>query len=157
MPLLIKLWLLPFLKCFMFLKEIATLPFNLKAPYFQNLTSLPMNRDWLFVIVFVLFLLTISFLVFRRNAAYNKSFVKDFSETEFSKTEYQKYFLSLSIIIPFVEIVLNVFELRNKPMVISNLVFGAVFMGIYFLSKKSSFLFNLLPQLFILFYLTERK
>ena len=153
MPLLIKLWLLPFLKCFMFLKEIATFPFNLKAPYFQNLTSLPMNRDWLFVIVFVLFLLTISFLVFRRNAAYNKSFVKDFSETEFSKTEYQKYFLSLSIIIPFVEIVLNVFELRNKPMVISNLVFGAVFLGIYFLSKKSSFLFNLLPRLFIFFYL----
>ena len=153
MPLLIKLWFLPFLNYTTLQTDLATISFAFKVPYFQNLTTPSLSRDWLFVIVFVLFLLTISFLVFKRNAAYNKTFVKDFSETEFSKIEYQKYFLSLSIIIPFIEIVLFVFELRNKPMVISNLVFGAVFMGIYFLSKKSSFLFNLLPQLFIFFYL----
>jgi PAS domain S-box-containing protein len=93
-------------------------------------------------------------MVFKRNAAYPKSFVKDFSETEFSKTEYQKYFLALSIILPFIEILLTAFDLRNQPMVKSNLIFGAVFLGIYFLSKKNSLLFNYLPQLFIFFYLT---
>ncbi|MBC8882707.1 hypothetical protein H9X57_02810 [Flavobacterium piscinae] len=153
MPHIIKLWILPFLNLFKVVKEIASSKFNLKVPYFLNLSSTSISKDWLFVIVFVLFLFTISYLVFRRNLAYNKNFVRDFSETEFSKSEYQKYFLSLSIIIPFVEIVLNVFELRNKPMVFSNLVFGVIFLGIYFLSKISSVLFNLLPRLFIFFYL----
>lgn len=153
MPHLIKLWFLPFLNYIILQSDKATIHFAYKVPYFQKLNSASFNRDWLFVVVFVLFLLTISFLVFKRNASYNKSFVKEFSETEFSKTEYQKYFLALSIIIPFIEIVLNVFELRNKPLVISNLFFGALFLGIYFLSKKSNFLFNSLPRIFIFFYL----
>lgn len=153
MPQLIKLWFLPFLNYILFLIDSATFRFTIKVPYFQNFTSPSLNRDWFFVIVFVLFLLTISYLVFRRNAAYNKSFVKDFSETEFSKIEYQKYFLALSIIIPFIEILLSTFNLRNQPMVKSNFVFGLIFLGIYFLSKKSSLLLNYLPQIFIFFYL----
>lgn len=153
MPQLIKLWLLPFLNYILFLIDSATFRFSTKVPYFQNLTSPSLNRDWLFVIVFVLFLLTISYLVFRRNAAYNKSFIKDFSETEFSKIEYQKYFLALSIIIPLIEILLSTFNLRNQPMVKSNFIFGLIFLCIYFLSKKSNLLFNYLQQIFIFFYL----
>lgn len=154
MPKLIKLWFLPFLNYIIFSNNLATTHFALKVPYFQNLSSYYFTRDLLFVIVFLLFLFTISYLVFKRNSVYTTSFVKDFSETEFSKTEYQKYFLALSIIIPFIELVLTAFDLRNQPMVKSNLIFGAVFLLIYFLSKKSALLFNYLPQLFIFFYLT---
>ncbi len=153
MPQQIKFWFIPILSYFFITINPASKNFSLKIPYFQNITSSSLNRDWLFVIVFVLFLFTVSYLVFRRNAGYNKTFVKDFSETEFSKTEYQKYFLALSIIIPFVEIVLTVFELRQQPIIKSNFVFAFTFLCIYFLSKKSQFVFNLLPQAFIFFFI----
>ncbi|RAR49040.1 PAS domain S-box protein [Flavobacterium lacus] len=143
-----------FNKCYC-LNDLIPSHFSIQPTYFQNLSFFSNStRDWLFVIIFVLLLLTITYQLFRRNAVYNNSFVKDFSEIEFSKVEYQKYFLALSIIIPLIEIVLSVFDLRNQPMVKSNLIFGAIFLGIYFLSKKSSLLFNFLPELFIFFYLT---
>src|SRR5690606_2239168 len=94
-----------------------------------------------------------AYVVFIRQVNNSNYFVKNFSETNFSKVEYQKYFLALSIIIPIIEIVLTVFDLRNQPTVQSNYIFGALFLLIYFLSKKINFVFNLLPTIFIFCYL----
>lgn len=154
MPHLIDFWFAFYFKIKYFLNIIIVKQLDTNGSYFHQLSFSVLSKDWLFVIIFVFLLISITYLVFRRNAAYNNTFVKDFSEAEFTKVEYQKYFLALSIIIPLIEIVLTVFELRHQPLVKSNLIFGVVFLIIYFLSKKSNFIFNYLPQIFIFFYLT---
>ncbi len=110
-------------------------------------------RDWLFVIVFVSFLVTLTYSIFQRQTHYNKSFVKDFSETDFSKEEYQKYFFFLAILIPSIELVLYIFNIRNQPLLVHNFFYGLLFLGIYILSKKNVLVFNYLHRIFMFCYL----
>jgi hypothetical protein len=52
--------------------------------------------------------------------------------------EYQHYLLLLGGLLPLVEIIFEVFKVREKSLLLFNSLLGLLFLALYFISKKST-------------------
>ena len=73
---------------------------------------------------------------------------------ESDKREYQLYLLFLGLIIPFLEIVFELFHVRPKSLLIINFSIGCFFLLLFLISEKSKYLYNRIKTIYIfLFYI----
>jgi len=68
------------------------------------------------------------------------------------KKEYQLYLLFLGLIIPFLEIVFELFHVRPKSLLIYNFSIGCFFLLLFLISEKSKYLYNRINTIFIFFF-----
>lgn len=73
---------------------------------------------------------------------------------ESDKREYQLYLLFLGLIIPFLEILFELFHVRPKSLLINNFSIGCFFLLLFLISEKSKYLYDRIKTIYIfLFYL----
>lgn len=70
-----------------------------------------------------------------------------------NKNEYQLYLLFLGFVVPFIEIIFEIYKVRPKSLLIQNLYVGAFILVLFLISKRSTFLFDRMQALFILLFL----
>ncbi len=68
------------------------------------------------------------------------------------KKEYQLYLLFLGLLIPFLEIIFEFFQVRPKSLLINNFSIGCFFLLIFLISEKSKYLYNRIQNIFILLF-----
>lgn len=83
----------------------------------------------------------------------NNQFVKDYLEVEKNVEETRLYFLILGCLFPFTEIFIHLFRIRLESELISNILVGATFIAVYFLSKKNKFIQSRINLIFNLLFL----
>ncbi|WP_348822488.1 PAS domain S-box protein [Flavobacterium aestuarii] len=72
---------------------------------------------------------------------------------ESDKREYQLYLLYLGLVLPFIEILFELFKVRPKSLLIYNFIIAFIFLLTFLTSEKSKYLYNRLPAVFtFLFY-----
>jgi hypothetical protein len=87
-----------------------------------------------------------------KSILYNK-YIENYSTEASRSEEYQLYLLFLGIIIPIFEITFEIFKVRQKSLLIVNCGLGAFFLVVYFMSKKSSYIFRNLQLIFKVLFL----
>ncbi|MBW4360975.1 PAS domain S-box protein [Flavobacterium taihuense] len=79
--------------------------------------------------------------------------VDNLSTEESDKREYQLYLLFLGLVIPFLEILFELFHVRPKSLLINNFSIGCFFLLLFLISEKSKYLYNRIKTIYIfLFY-----
>lgn len=110
----------------------------------------------LFILVFLLFLVFFSYSTFISQKNKSIKFKRYFSEENYSHSEYQRYFLFFAVVIPSIEVIIYILDVRPKPMVY-NFLFGLVFILVFILSvilEATKKYLHRLFQLIFLAYLT---
>ena len=106
------------------------------------------------ILIILAFLLIFKFL--KLKSELNGKYVEHQSKSDSRNKENQFYFLFLGIIIPILEIIFAVFDVRSKSLLIQNFSLGLFLLAIYFFSKKSIIVFQniqlIFKVLFILFF-----
>jgi PAS domain S-box-containing protein len=122
--------------------------FNFSHPTFLILNYRPTFLVALLIILFIAILFS--------NGKVN-SILKNqenLSTKESEKREYQLYILFLGLIIPFLEIVFELFHVRPKSLLINNLTIGFFFLLLFLTSEKSKFVYNRIRSIYMfLFYI----
>jgi len=106
------------------------------------------------ILIILAFLLIFKFL--KLKSELNGKYAEHQSKSDSRNKENQFYFLFLGIIIPILEIIFAVFDVRSKSLLIQNFSLGLFLLAIYFFSKKSIIVFQniqlIFKVLFILFF-----
>jgi PAS domain S-box-containing protein len=113
------------------------------------------NVYLIWVIVPLLFLLFV-FLVFnffKINHKFYSQQKESYTEIESLDKEYQLYLLFLGILIPILEIIFEIYSIRPKSLLIVNCLIGFSQIAIYFLSKRSHFVYRNIQFIFITFFI----
>ena len=103
-------------------------------------------------ILVVLFLLMIYSFTKIRKILYSKSLEKNYKE-DLRNKEYQIYHLFLGIVLPILEINLEIFRVRPKSLLTVNVGIGIALLLLYLASLKSVFIFKNIKNIFITIYL----
>ena len=103
------------------------------------------------IIILMIFLLTYNFSKIK-TLLYSKSIEKNYKENLRNK-EYQIYLLFLGIILPILEINLEIFRVRPKSLLLVNVGIGLGLVILYFTSIKSVFIFRNIKNIFITIFL----
>ena len=109
----------------------------------------------LFIVTSVLLLL-VSFLLinkFLKIRSANNQFIEDPTKGKSKNVETQLYLLFIGIILPLIEIIIEIFKARPKSLLIQNCSIGAVFLLAYFISKKSVYVFRNINRIFMVIFL----
>ena len=108
---------------------------------------------WAIILLLViLFSLLINSFTKIRKILYSKSLEKNYKENLRNK-EYQIYLLFLGIVLPILEINLEIFRVRPKSLFATNVGIGIALLLIYLASLKSGFIFRNIKNIFITIYL----
>lgn len=102
-------------------------------------------------ILFLIFLLVYKFLKIR--TSFTNKHLGNQSKGNSKNKEYQLYFLFIGILLPIIEIIIEIFDARSKSLLIQNCSLGALFLFAYFISKKSVFAFRNIHQIFMVIFL----
>lgn len=98
------------------------------------------------------FLIVLSFFLIYKflkiKSALQNKYAESYSKVDSKKKETQFYFLFLGSIIPFLEFVFVLFNVRSKSLLIQNFSLGAFLLAVYFISKKSSWVFENIRTIF---------
>lgn len=104
-------------------------------------------------LIFLAFILIYKILEIK-SSLHNKT-LENLTKENSKNKEIQIYLLYLGIIVPIVEITLEIFKVRSKSLLITNCILGAFFLILYFISRKSAIVFQNLQHLFkIIFIVT---
>jgi len=101
-------------------------------------------------LIFLIFLLIYKFLKIR--STFDTKYIENYIKGDSKNEEYQLYFLFIGIIVPILEIIFEIFSVRSKSLLILNCSLGAFFLMMYLISKKSSFVFRNLRQIFMVIF-----
>lgn len=102
-------------------------------------------------LIILTFLLIYKFLKIK--STLNNKYVESYSKLDSKNKETQFYFLFLGIIVPLLEIIFVLLDVRSKNLLIQNVSLGFILLAIYFISKKSSLIFQNLQQIFKVLFL----
>lgn len=124
-----------------FINEVCLLASAVPISFIEKLA---MNNNWFRIInPFILLLL---FLIIFKFSKITRLLYPDFitrNSTKDSKNEeYQLYFLFIGIIIPFLEISFELFQIRDSSLLITNCSIGGFFLFLYFSSKKNDYIYR---------------
>ena len=133
----------------LFCSILLSLNFNFSFPSLVSiLTPLSLESTHLIYTPRTLFLLALLFIllavILYSNSRINSILKnKDNLPTEESdKREYQLYMLFLGLVLPLIEILFELFQIRPKSLLINNFSIGCFFLLLFLLSEKSKFLSN---------------
>jgi PAS domain S-box-containing protein len=121
-----------------------TYSFEIETPFYYK---------WWFILSILGFLTAFFLVIFNKTSSYNKDFVKNYSDSQTSTEQYRLYLLFLGIIIPILEIITELFKIRNHSELYLNLGTGLVLIFLYFSSKKIKFIKKNLQPLFLFIFL----
>lgn len=108
------------------------------------------NFLWIVTPVLLFFLV---YKIFKLKTILSSSFIKNYNEEDNKNIAYQRYLLYLGILIPVIEILFEIFKVRPKSLLVSNFALGSFLLIVHFSSKKSSFVFRNLREIFIAIYI----
>ena len=77
----------------------------------------------------------------------------DYTKIDSLDKEYQLYLLYLGIIIPSVEIIFEIFKVRTKSLLLTNIFIGLFFIALYFVTKKSERMLRNIQPFFVTIYI----
>jgi PAS domain S-box-containing protein len=97
-------------------------------------------------LIILAFLLIYKFLKIK--SALNNQYLSDYSKADTKNKETQFYFLFLGIIIPLLESIFVLFNVRSKSLLVQNFSLGVFLLAIYFISKKASMVFQNMQSIF---------
>lgn len=121
-----------------------------------SLIKILINSTLNFWAIILLLVILFSLLIYSftkiRKILYSKSLEKNHKENLRNK-EYQIYLLFLGIVLPILEINLEIFRVRPKSLLATNVGIGIALLLIYLASLKSGFIFRNIKNIFITVYL----
>lgn len=97
-------------------------------------------------LILLTFLLVYKFLKIK--STLGDKYVESYSKLDSKNKENQFYFLFLGLIIPLLELIFVFFNVRSKSLLIQNFSLGAILLLVYFISRKSSFVFQNIQSIF---------
>lgn len=97
-------------------------------------------------LILLTFLLVYKFLKIKSKI--NNQYIENRFKEDSKNKENQFYFLILSITIPLLELFFSFFNVRSKSLLIQNLSIGVFLLAVYFISKKSSLVFQNIQSIF---------
>lgn len=124
------------------ISPISSYSFKIEKPFYLS---------WWFILGGIAIIYMIISLIFSRTAKYNKDFVKNYAEADSSNEQFGLYFLFLGILIPLIDFIIEITNVREVESLQFNILVGIVLIGVYFLSKKIKVIQNNLRYLFALF------
>lgn len=113
----------------------------------------PFYLKWWFIVTVLAFMTVFFLIIFNRASHYNKEFVKNYSDIQSTTEQYRLFLLFLGIIIPILEIIVELFKIRSDSELYMNLSFGLALILLYFLSDMVGFFKKHLPAIFISIFL----
>ena len=117
----------------------------------QNLFILLIHRDTFLFIMF--FLLAVAVFYFNTKINSTLKRIDNLPNKESEKREYQLYLLYLGLILPLIEIVLELFKVRPQSLLVYNFTIGFVFLLIFLISEKSKYVYDRLQTIFTFLFL----
>jgi len=136
------------------INSLWSLNFNKLVLLFSDISNILTIFEGLFIIFFVAFLAVFTTRIYSNQKKNTNKYIKYFSEKNYSYIEYQRYFLFFAIVIPAIEIILHIFDIRENPHY-HNFLFGIVFMVIFYLSLKfkivKKYLYRIFQSIFIIY------
>ena len=123
---------------------------NLFENHYFLIDKFVVNNN-LFEIVMPIFIISAFLLVYKFlkiKSSLNDKYVETQSKIGSRNIETQFYFLFLGIIIPILEIFFTYFEIRSKSLLAQNFSVGMFFLAMYFVSKKSVWVFQNIQLIF---------
>lgn len=110
------------------------------------------NRNSILVALLLIIALAIAYSNHKINSILKN--IDNFTLKESDKREYQFYLLYLGLVLPFIEILFELFNVRPKSLLIYNFIVAFIFLLTFIISEKSKFLYNRLQAVFtFLFYI----
>ncbi|PRZ21697.1 PAS domain S-box protein [Flavobacterium granuli] len=97
-------------------------------------------------VYFFIFILVLKF--YKIKYTINNQFVENHLDEKSKNKEYQLYFLLIGLIILVLEATFEIFNVRPKSLFLSNSTIAIVLISIYFISRKSSFVFDNIQKIF---------
>lgn len=145
----------------LFCSILLSLNFNFSFPSLVSiLTPLSLESTHLIYTPRTLFLLALLFIllavILYSNSRINSILknIDNLPTEESDKREYQLYMLFLGLVLPLIEILFELFQIRPKSLLINNFSIGCFFLLLFLLSEKSKFLYNRIQTIYIsLFYI----
>lgn len=98
------------------------------------------------ILIISAFLLVYKFLKIK--SSLNDRYIEIQSKIDSKNKETQFYFLFLGIILPILEFLFTYFEVRSKSLLVQNFSLGIILLAIYFVSKKSTLVFQNIQPIF---------
>lgn len=120
---------------------------------FKTIPLLFFFREWFILISLAIIIIYILF-VFFINKKKKNSFIKNFSSYVAKEEQYNMYLLFLGISVISVEIILEIFQIRNSSQLVLKILIGLFLISIYLLNTKTKLLKNSFSTIFIVLYLT---
>lgn len=111
------------------------------------------NLKWVLIPILIICYGLLIFNFFKIKSTLTNKFIEVNNEEYIRKKEYQTYLLFLGIINPITEINFEIFSVRPKSLLASNLTIGAVLLLLYFISTKKTIIFRYIKQIFITVYI----
>jgi len=112
----------------------------------QNLFITLTNRNSILLLLFCILLIAIFYSNIKINSTFKKN--DNLPTKELEKREYQLYLLYFGLLLPFMEIVYELFKIRPQSLLIYNFIIGFVFLSFYVISEKSKYIYNRLQSVF---------
>ncbi|UFH35198.1 PAS domain S-box protein [Flavobacterium acetivorans] len=97
-------------------------------------------------VYFFIFLLVIKF--YKVKYALNNKFVENHLDEKLKNKECQLYFLLIGVVILVLEATFEIFKVRPKSLLLNNSIIAIVLISLYFISRKSSFVFDNIQKIF---------
>jgi len=111
------------------------------------------NLYWVLIpiLLVLLFLLVKNFTKIRVTFVQNSA--ENYTKIDARDKEYQHYLLLLGIILPTVEIIFEIFQVRAKSLLLVSCAIGAIFLALYIISKKSPLILRNIKSFFVVIYI----
>ena len=118
--------------------------------FFKNI--LTQNYYSILIGVFVIYLYIFYKILYKKKSFLNDTFKLKNSNLGNSKIQYRMFFLFLGFLIPIIDFLIKIFNLRNYESSLENLFISFVLLSIYYFSRKESFVYRHLNSIcFIIF------
>jgi len=118
-------------------------------------TAITLDNDlkWVLLPILIICYSMLVFNFFKIKSRLTNKFIETNNEEYIRKKEYQTYLLFLGIVNPITEINLELFFVRPKSFLYSNVAIGAALLLIYFISTKKAIVFLYIKEIFITIYI----
>lgn len=97
-------------------------------------------------VYFFIFLLVLKF--YKVKYTLNNKFLENQLDEELKNKECQLYFLFIGVVILVLEATFEIFKVRPKSLFLNNSIIALLLLSIYFISRKSSFVFDNIKKIF---------
>ncbi|MFN3757105.1 MAG: PAS domain S-box protein [Flavobacterium sp.] len=133
--------------------DLLQLKISKPSFYFFFNEQTPFYNEWWFFISIIIVGFSLSYFLFFKISKFNKNFVKNYTEVDFSRDQIRFFMLFLGFFLPIVESILEFYKVREDSKLIQNTSIGLFLLLLYFLSGKFKFFYFHLKNIFIISFL----